>query len=715
VSSAEAEGTAPDAPGATERGGWRRALRQELPLWAELAALVGFAVVQPVLGPFGESPETFVAAGAGPADIVLFAALVCVVPLVVLALVAAATRRFGERVRFHTQTVLVGLLAAFAATYVVRRVDAGGAVRTAVALAVAALAVVVYRRWEGGRLFLRFAAPTPALLAVVFLLASPVAPLVRPEASSSVAEANGSHPPVLFIVLDELPTLSIVDGDGQVDRELFPNLARLADTATWYRNHTAVATQTAVSLPAITTGQFPRVGPERPAVHSQYPDNLFTLLAPTHEVHAVEWVTDLCPADICPDRDVELTDEAQGLLRARPEVRGALSTLVDEAGSLWWGQVWPPGTPPSHDNAQAGVTEVNELALPGLQFLSGLDEPTGDRPTFDYLHVPVPHQPWRLLPSGGSYDGPHPAFGAEFLAWGPDDTAEQLALAAKSRHVLQMQWTDRMLGEIFDRVEELGRWDESLIVLTADHGVSFSPGVALRHGQPENQVEVFWTPLFVKLPNQTEAEVVDDNVLAVDVVPTVADVVGVEADWDLHGTSLVGGGRDDDVKPAHSVEADLFDRHRDDGLVLLDADGLARIRDSGTPAPPGDELRPWRYGRHGDLLGREVDELGECGRGPAVDYEPPEGWDDYLRGELDRSTSLPVWHEATVDADGPLDVAAVLDGRVVSWGVARPDEGGGAKVGLLLTEPLIDGAAGTPRLYQVNDTADGCALTPLRG
>lgn len=707
MSSAEAETTEPQ-----ERTGWREGLRKELPLLAELAALVGFAVVQPVLGPFGESPETFVAAGAGPGDIVLFTALVVLVPLVVLALLGVATRRFGDRVRFHTQTVLVGLLAAFAATYVARRVDVGGVVRTAIALGVGVLAAWVYRRWEGGRLFLRFASPTPALLAAVFLLASPVAPLVRPESSTAVAEEAGSHPPVLFIVLDELPTVSITDGEGGIDRELFPNLARLADTSTWYRNHSAVATQTAVSLPAITTGQYPRVGPERPAGHGSFPDNIFTMLAPTHEVHAVEWVTNLCPADICPDREVELTDEATALLRARPTQRQPLATLVDEAGSLWWGQVWPTATPPSHDNAQAGVTEVSDLAQPGLEFLSTLEEPSGDRPTFDYLHVPVPHQPWRLLPSGASYDGPHPALGAEYLAWATGDTAQQLALAAKSRHVLQMQWTDRMLGEIFDRIEELGRWDESLVVLTADHGVSFSEGVPLRHGVPDNQTEVFWTPLFVKAPNQSTAEVLDDNALSIDIVPTVADIVGVEPDWDVHGVSLLGEGRTDPVKAAHSVEADQFDRHRDDGLVLLDADGLAAIR-GGTRPEAGDELRAWRYGRHGDLLGRRVDELGECAPGPAVDYEPPDGWEDFTRGQLDRSEPLPVWHQATVDADGPLDVAAVLGDRVVSWGVARPVEGGGAEVGLLLTEPLLDGVEGTPRLFEVT-VGDGCRLAPLR-
>jgi hypothetical protein len=680
---------------------------------AELSALVGFAVVQPVLGPFGESPQTFVALGASSGDIVRFAVAVAVVPLVVLAVLAASTRALGLRTRSLVQTALVAGLAGFAATVVARHLGAGVVLRVVGSLAVAAGAAVLHRRWEPGRLFLRFASPTPVLLVALFLLTSPVAPLVRSPAVDVAAAESNDRPPVLLIVLDELPTVSLMDGDGGVDAGLFPNVARLADTSTWYRNNTSVASRTAVSLPSIVTGVLPTSAEQRAAVHAEYPDNLMTALASTHEVHAVEWATELCPRSVCSSESPQLDDEATALLDAPIGDRDPFADLLEEAGGLWWGQAWPTATPSGSDYAVAGASEVDELVEPGLEFLSGLVAGRGDRPTFDYLHAPVPHQPWQLLPSGGDHNGPHPAAGAELTGWSDDDDGEQLALAARSLHLLQMQWTDRMLGAIFDRMEELGRWDDAVVVLTADHGVSFERGQGLRTLSGGNQDDVYWVPLFVKAPHQSTAAVDDGNVLTVDIAPTIADLVGVELPWEADGISLVDDERADATKPARISGDDRIAGQPQDRVVELDADGLASILRAGGEFTDGPaELRPWRHGRHGDLLGRSVDELGVCGSGPRVDYEPPASWQAYVNGTLDRSAEpLPLWHEAVLDVEESTDVAAAMGGRVVSWAVARPTESE-FTAGLLLAEPLVEGVDEVPKLYEVVDR-DGCALSPL--
>jgi arylsulfatase A-like enzyme len=38
-----------------------------------------------------------------------------------------------------------------------------------------------------------------------------------------------------------------------------------------------------------------------------------------------------------------------------------------------------------------------------------------------------------------------------------------------------------------------------------------------------NQHEIAWVPFLLKAPNQTEGRVRDDNVMTVDLIPTVAD------------------------------------------------------------------------------------------------------------------------------------------------------------------------------------------------
>lgn len=693
-------------------------MRDELLSALELGGLVGFAVVQPVLGPYGESPETFVSVGASPGDIVAFALLVSVVPIVVLAAVAAASRPLGTRVRGIVQSLLVAGLAGAAATALVRHLGAGTIPRLLAAVAVAALVAFAHRRWAPARSFLRFASPTPLLLVAAFLLASPVAPLVRP-ASTDVGdggEAASDRPPVLMIVLDELPTTSIMDGRGGVDRDLFPNLARLADSSTWYRNHTVGASRTAVSLPTIVTGRFPAPGDQRPAVHGEYPDSLFTLLGPTHDVHAVEWVTDLCPPTLCDRSAVPVDDTAAALLDGPiPERAAAVPQLTGEAFDLWWGQVWPIAVPPDADYAVAGAVDAGDLARPGLEFVTGLGATDGARPRFDYLHAPVPHQPWSLLPSGASYDGPHPVEGSIFGGWGDDELGTDFAAMARVRHLLQLQWADRLLGTIIDRMEELDRWDDAVVVLTADHGISFGRDQALRTLEPGNAVDIAWAPLFVKAPGQREAEVVDDNVLAVDIAPTVADLVGVEPGWDVDGISLEGPPRTTTAKPVGTPSPEPFGGAADDAMVdVSSGDALATVLDAGEPADGFDPLRVWRHGRHGALLGRRVEDAGVCpGTGPSVTATPPDTWRAYLDGTLDRAIEpVPLWHEATVSGEEHLDVAAAVDGVIVAW---TPVYGvtGGLGFGVLLAEPLLDGATGDPVYYEVVDDDEGCTLVPL--
>src|SRR5690606_941510 len=103
----------------------------------------------------------------------------------------------------------------------------------------------------------------------------------------------------VVVVLDALPTASLLDGTGRIDAELYPHLAAFAEDATWYRNHTTTAAATFQAVPALLTGRLPELSAPMPDV-AFHPGNLFSLLAGTHDVEAVEQITRLCPPDVCP-------------------------------------------------------------------------------------------------------------------------------------------------------------------------------------------------------------------------------------------------------------------------------------------------------------------------------------------------------------------------------------------------------------------------------
>ena len=88
------------------------------------------------------------------------------------------------------------------------------------------------------------------------------------------------------------------------------------------------------------------------------------------------------------------------------------------------------------------------------------------------------------------------------------------------------------------RLKASGQWDRSAVVITADHGVAFTPGAPRRQTTEDNRAELAWVPLFVKRPGQHEGTTRLDNVQLVDVLPTLGDLLDVDIPWRLDGQSV---------------------------------------------------------------------------------------------------------------------------------------------------------------------------------
>ena len=100
------------------------------------------------------------------------------------------------------------------------------------------------------RLWLQYLGLFPLLLGAWFLATDPVRGLVLDADAASGASATVGDPaPVLLVVMDEFPVASLLDDDDRIDPEQFPNLALLAQDATWYRNTTGVSPTTPEAVP----------------------------------------------------------------------------------------------------------------------------------------------------------------------------------------------------------------------------------------------------------------------------------------------------------------------------------------------------------------------------------------------------------------------------------------------------------------------------------
>ena len=116
---------------------------------------------------------------------------------------------------------------------------------------------------------------------------------------------------------------------------------------------------------------------------------------------------------------------------------------------------------------------------------------------------------------------------------------EKLVNRAFERHLLQVGYVDLVLGRIISRLRETGLWKTSLMIVTADHGISFRPGEPVRKVDADNIADIAPVPLFVKEPGQQTGVVDDRSARTIDIVPTIADVLGIHAPWEFDGRSLL--------------------------------------------------------------------------------------------------------------------------------------------------------------------------------
>lgn len=586
-------GPSPDAAAPGTRN-WRSVWRDTRWLALEIVALTTFVFARPVLAAMGASSETFITRGADWTDVLGYLVLIVAVPPVVLFGVEVVARLVDARALRPVHALIVGVGASFAVWEIAeqsRDLTAFPVALPLVALAGAAVAALRLRTQALGT-FLRYGSLIVLVVVGQFAFASKTGQIllggrhvgVSSEARDAVAAAVGDDgPPVVVMVFDGMPTELLMDGEGGIDGELYPNLAALAGRSTWYRNHTTVAPMTLQAVPSILAGDAGS-GDDAP-VASTFPENLFTLLGGTYEVDALEPLTALCPASMCPE-----------------DTGFPVNDLVGDSVDVWRQQLG------GQDDPGFFVPGAFEDRYARTQaWLAAQDFAPGDRPSFHMMHMLVPHDPWTFLPDGRAYqDASGNPTGMLAYRWSAVG-----AEVGRQRHILQMQLADRFVGQVMDKLRDAGTYDEALMVVTADHGYAFHDEGPVRGVSDENYDEIMWTPLIVKAPGQQDGAVDDRNVKSVDVMPTIADELGIELPWDdLDGVPASTADRD----PGDKAIADwgLSDLRSEDGEPIeVDGEaGFARVIDGDAVAGTG-PLALWDRtgGAHGGLVGRSVDEL----------------------------------------------------------------------------------------------------------
>ena len=102
----------------------------------------------------------------------------------------------------------------------------------------------------------------------------------------------------------------------------------------------------------------------------------------------------------------------------------------------------------------------------------------------------------------------------------------------------EITYTDHYLGELIDFIKQSGLWDNTIIIVSADHGESLGDhDWYFDHGRYAYDASSR-IPLMVYVPGLTPMRV-SHPVSTIDYAPTILDLVGLEPVKDMQGVSLV--------------------------------------------------------------------------------------------------------------------------------------------------------------------------------
>jgi hypothetical protein len=572
---------------------------------AHLFGLMGFAVGQTLFDLLAKNAEFFSVRGSQALDIVTFVLAVAVIAPLLLLLIEILIRCASRQAQKVTHAVFMTLLIAAFSLQVLKRLgDTPGALQVSIALLIGLVIVVIILRHTRTAGYLAFVSCAGLLFPIVFLLNPAIRELLSNPSPTSVELPSIKYQakaPIVMVVFDALPTTVLLDESGGIDRQLYPNFARLADSSTWFRNATTVSDKTLVAIPATLTGLWPTKEMQFPDLNG-HPNNLFSVLRQHYclEIH---------------EKATHLGSFTGGHLGYSER----LSSLASDLWIIYLHALLPAdltGSLPAIGNRWQGFTftlagnESNDqqgrVPFRGYRrFLSSIRTTTP--PILAFSHTILPHPPYHYYPTGTIYSYSPKEASGEGDHWGAWSEDEWAVAQSYQRFLLQVRFVDSLVGELITTLEQQGLWDSSLVVITADHGSSFVANDFHRGVTETNFHNILPVPLFIKAPFQDQSSISDVQVQSIDILPTIADILEIPIPWQMDGRSAAG-----ESFPVHASRRCYSENRKQ--LTFSEADLQAgkasavrrRIKLFGSGQ---DEQAVYRVGPASSIIRRHVDDL----------------------------------------------------------------------------------------------------------
>ncbi len=525
--------------------------------------LSGLAL-SPLYGVLSKEPSFFWVHNLEPLGFLL---LICFLSIVFPLIIAIASTFFVNgfpKFREVLQNVILSFLMVLVSLpYIKRILDDSLLGPILIAVFIGIVFSYCYKKYAGPGLFLSYISPSILIFPVLFVFVPQIFVLIFPKN----VEVNypkvsiPSNTPVIFILFDEFPLSSLLNKELLIDEVAFPNFKKLADNSHWFRNTSANYAWTGHAVMSALTGVAQKNS--LLGTYRNFPNNLFTLMGHEYQVKGYESALRLCPPHICENQQVG-KDWDETKIFWMDIVAIYLNLILPQANkfgvpdiSQSYKDFWSENKGEVGGSKKTKVFVKKEFNIPmfesefGTEVMAGREElmveflegiKSEPKKAFNFLHILLPHMPYRFLSSGKQYDlsGEYDLIGLDQKAskGGTWENSEWLTRIQYQKFLNQVAYTDRLLGNIIGRLEELGIFDSSLFILSADHGVHIKEKGLRRKVNYENLGDIAPIPLFIKLPHQKKGEINDIPATSGDIVPTLADFLKIKVPWEMVGHSL---------------------------------------------------------------------------------------------------------------------------------------------------------------------------------
>lgn len=176
-----------------------------------------------------------------------------------------------------------------------------------------------------------------------------------------------------------------------------------------------------------------------------------------------------------------------------------------------------------------------------LEWATGFISANQDKRFFLMVHLMDPHAPYFQHPWQGQAINP---------LQNPDPDPHQRSQIQQA-YAGEVQYLDDSFGAFIARLKESGRYQNSLIIVTANHGEEFLEHGGWWHGGTlyDEQVHV---PLIIKLPNNARAGLqVPWQVRQIDIAPTIVEGVGFSPVAEWQGSTVFDDYFDQNLEAGH--------------------------------------------------------------------------------------------------------------------------------------------------------------------